>query len=204
MIVAVVLVGAIVLLQTMSHGARIPAHRPLRELPLQVDDWKAQDFPLDQDTLTVVRVDDYINRIYHDPAGHAIGLYIGYYTNQQTGDIIHSPKNCLPGAGWEPVRSDYLQIPVPASAPIVVNQYVIRKGLDRELVLYWYQARGRVIASEYSGKAWMVYDALTKNRTDGALVRIFTPAGESDAVARERAVRFVDWLYPQLASYLPG
>ena len=136
-------------------------------------------------------VDDYVSRIYGIGQQIPIGLYVGYYGSQRTGDTIHSPKNCLPGAGWEPVRAGYLTISPPGGAPIEVNEYLVAKGADKRLVLYWYQGRGRVIASEYAGKVWMVVDAIRLHRTDGALVRLVTPVDDGEANAQERLVRFV-------------
>ena len=114
-------------------------------------------------------------------------LYIGYYTSQKNGDTIHSPKNCLPGAGWDPIHSEYIAIAIPGDRKIVVNEYVIQQNQDQELVFYWYRGRGRVIASEYAGKFWMMADAITRKRTDGALVRLITPMSDGEAQARAPA-----------------
>ena len=131
-------------------------------------------------------------------------MYVGYYASQRTGDTIHSPKNCLPGAGWDPVQSGYIKISIPGGRQIVVNEYVIQQGLDKQLVFYWYQGRGRVIASEYSGKFWMVADAISRNRTDGALVRLVTPMNDGEVHARARLVSFTQLLFPQLESIIPN
>jgi EpsI family protein len=144
-----------------------------------------------------------LNRAYTNAGGQGIELYLGYYQSQRTGETIHSPKNCLPGAGWEPVRSGRLTIPVSDRPPIVVNEYLIEKGPAQYLVLYWYQAHGRVIASEYSGKAWLVYDAITRNRTDEALVRVLTSTRNGEEQARATAVQFVQSLYPRLNRFIP-
>ncbi len=195
------LVGGIILLHGLSHGERVPTRRPLRELPRELGYWTGEERPLEPRIVKVVGVDDYLSRVYTDGSGHSITLYIGYYSSQQTGDTIHSPKNCLPGAGWEPAQSRRRAIPVGNGAPILVNEYLVEKGLDRQLVLYWYQARGRVVASEYWGKVWMVVDAITRNRTDGALVRIVTSTRDGEAEAR--AVKFVQALYPHLNKFIP-
>ena len=133
-------------------------------------------------------MDEYLNLVYSKTADLPIGLYIGYYKSQREGDTMHSPLNCLPGAGWAPESQSYLTIPVSTSPgaapqPITVNRYLIRKGADRQLVLYWYQSHGRVVASEYSSKIFMVLDAIRTNRTDGALVRVITPVLDEDAGA---------------------
>ena len=148
-------------------------------------------------------VDDYLNRVYVDRSGVPVELYVGYYESQQTGDWVHSPKNCLPGSGWEAVSAGRVAIAVPGRSPIEVNQYFVRKGLDQLLVLYWYQGRGRVIASEYWGKACLVADAITRNRTDVALVRISTPITDGEQRARNRALEFAQAAYPRLNQFLP-
>ncbi len=204
LITAGVLVGGFLLLHGVSHGERISLHRPLREVPLALEDWKGREQPLEQRFVEAAGVDDYLNRIYVDSGGNPVALYVGYYNSQRTGDTIHSPKNCLPGSGWEPVRSGRLKIEVPNGPPILVNEYVVEKGLERDLVLYWYQGRGRVVASEYWGKVWQVVDAITRNRTDGALVRVWTPTQDGDRKARARAVEFVQTLYPRLSQLLPN
>jgi EpsI family protein len=124
---------------------------------------------------------------------------------------MHSPLNCLPGAGWEPVSKAPLSVAVPGASPdapdpeIVINRYVIQKGIDRELVLYWYQSHGRVVASEYWGKFYLVRDAVRLNRTDGALVRVIAPIVGDDGEGRAEAtaVQFIQTLFPALSGYLP-
>jgi EpsI family protein len=203
-ITAGLLVGALVLLHGLSHGERVPARWPLRELPRTLTDWKGQDHFMDQQTLEILQLDDYLDRVYTDGKEHAVEVYIAYYSSQRTGDTIHSPKNCLPGSGWEPMRSRHLAVQVSNGPAIVVNEYIIEKGLDRQLVLYWYQGRGRVVASEYWGKVWLVTDAITRNRTDAALVRIITPMQDGEAEARARAVKFTQVLYPYLQEFIPN
>jgi EpsI family protein len=203
-ITAGLLVGAFVLLHNVSHGEAVVLHQPLRELPYTLDNWTATEQPLDEQTVQAVGVSDYTNRIYSSPQVGFAQLYVGYYASQRTGDTIHSPKNCLPGAGWDPVQSGYATIFVPGGRQIVVNEYIIQQGLDKQLVFYWYQGRGRVIASEYSGKFWMVADAISRNRTDGALVRLVTPMNDGEVPARARLVSFTQLLFPYLESVIPN
>jgi EpsI family protein len=197
------LVGATALLHHLSHGERVPPHRPLRAFPLVLENWKGADSPILERIITAVGVDDYLNRVYANGGTPPVMLYVGYYESQQTGDLAHSPKNCLPGSGWEPVRASRLTIEVPGLRPIQVNQYLVKKGLDELLVLYWYQGRGRVIASEYWGKVWLVADAITRNRTDVALIRISTPTVDGEVRARNRAAEFAQAVYPRLSQFLP-
>jgi EpsI family protein len=202
-ITAGVLVASFAGLHGLSHGEPIALRLPLQQFPVALGDWYGQDQLLEQRIANATGADDLLNRTYRGENGQPIGLYVGYYRSQRTGETIHSPKNCLPGTGWEPVRAGRLTIPMPPGPPMVVNEYLVEKDGNQYLVLYWYQARGRVVASEYSGKVWLVLDAITRNRTDGALVRLFTPTKDGEDRARERAVNFVRILYPELTKFIP-
>jgi len=205
-IVAMVLVGGTALLHAMSHGEKVVARQPLRDLPYSIGRWKGQEQPLEERIVKAVGVTDYTNRLYVNQKSEPVELYIGYYASQRTGDTIHSPKNCLPGAGWDPIRSDYTTIQLLNGQRIVVNEYVIAQGLDKQLVFYWYQGRGRVVASEYWGKFWMISDAITRNRTDGALVRIITPitSAQDFSKAHAQLVKFTQQLFPHLSEFIPN
>ena len=148
---------------------------------------------------------DFLERLYkrntYEPP---VDLFVAYFPSQRTGSTIHSPQNCLPGSGWTPLEKNRIQLAGPGT-PVHVNRYVIVKGTDRELVLYWYQAHGRVVASEYWAKFYLVADAISLNRSDGALVRIITPLASNEDVgsAQKRAVQFEEQLIPRLGAYLP-
>lgn len=188
------------------------ARPALAGFPMEFGEWRGrQEPPFDEKTLAILGVNDYLTRSYRGTDAPA-GLYIGYWASQRQGDSIHSPLNCLPGSGWEPLSKSVLAIHVAdaatatSSRPIPVNRYVIQKGLDRELVLYWYQSHGRVVASEYLGKIYLVTDAIRLHRTDAALVRVIVHiSGEADGeIQAERAgIRFVKSLFPILAAYIP-
>jgi EpsI family protein len=204
LLTACVLAGALVLLEAANRREPVSLRRPLREIPVELGDWQGNDEPLEQRIVEAVGVDEYLNRRYRNKDGRQVEIYVGYYGSQRTGETIHSPKNCLPGAGWQPVRAGHLAIDTPGGAPIVVNEYLIEKGLERVLSLYWYQGRGRVVASEYEAKFWMVLDAMTRNRTDGALVRILTSAKDGDMPARVRVIEFLRVIFPHLKESIPG
>src|SRR3974390_2002028 len=160
----------------LSHGEATPPVRPLGEFPQDVGSYRTvAQFPFDEQEVKVLGVTDYVNRAYFSPAHGELGLYIGYFRTQRTGASIHSPKNCLPGSGWQPMAASIYELPLDDGRKIPVNLYIVRKDADEQLVLYWYQAHGRVVASEYWGKFYLVYDALRLNRTDAALVRIGAP-----------------------------
>jgi EpsI family protein len=187
-----------------------PAREPLSGLPMRLGSWEGRQAPdLEERVRAVLGVDDYLNRVYVGPGQAEAGLYVGYYQSQREGDTMHSPLNCLPGAGWNPVRKNHISIPVEnrPGNPIEVNRITILKGLDKQLVLYWYQSHGRVVASEYWGKIYTVLDALRTNRTDAALVRVICPVSGLEDAAEEKAVEqgtdFVRNLFPELTRFLP-
>ena len=202
-VTASVLIGAFLLLHTVSHGESIVPRQPLHALPYALASWMGQERPFEDQIVKAVGVSDYTNRVYLERATTPVGLYVGYYASQRTGDTIHSPKNCLPGSGWEPIKSGYATIPISSGQDIAVNEYVIQKDQEKELVFYWYQGRGRVIASEYAGKFWMMVDAISHNRTDGALVRVITAMNDGEASAHVRLVGFTQIVFPELEALIP-
>lgn len=201
---ACVVALGILTMHQVSHGEAVLPRAPLSGLPLTLGRWAGERVPLPGRIVRAVGLDDYVNRVYRDPALGAVTLFISYYRTQRTGQTIHSPRNCLPGAGWLPLDSRRLSIAVAGHAPIDVNEYLVARDAARVLVLYWYQERGRVIASEYSAKFWLTADALTRHRTDGALVRVTTPVTAGRRVARRRAVAFVREIFPRLGRYIPN
>jgi EpsI family protein len=208
LILAVCFLGTLALAWRGLEPEEVPSRQPLADLPVRIGDWQAEAAPpFANDVLQMLGVDEYVNRIYAAPAEGAVALYIGYYRSQRQGDTIHSPLNCLPGAGWEPISTTRIDIPVTGHAPLTVNRFVIEKGLDRQVVLYWYQSHGRVTASEYWSKIFMVYDGVRLNRSDAAMVRVISPilpdaGGERQAEDRTRA--FTQALFPTLSAYLPS
>ncbi len=202
-----VLAFGILSMRQLNHRERVPPRAPLAEFPMLLGRWSGENVPLSARIVRAVGLDDYLNRIYRDGSEAPLTIYISYYSSQRTGQTIHSPKNCLPGAGWQPVESRRLSIPVPGSPPLVVNEYDVARDTARVLVLYWYQERGRDIASEYAAKFWLTADALTRDRTDGALVRVTTPignAGRNLGPAERRAVSFVETVFPHLSKFIPN
>ena len=180
--------------------ARIPREE-LGTLPSVIAGWQGRSAPLADDVLSQLGVDDYVNRTYVKD-GAPIGLYIGYYSSQRQGDTIHSPQNCLPGAGWHPVSSTIREINADGRT-VRVNEYVIEKGLSRQVALYWYQGRGRIIANEYANKALLMFDAATLHRTNGGLVRVLAPVSISTDETKKEATAFAVALFPFLDRYLP-
>ena len=211
LIVAVtMLLGTWGLLQSMSHGEPIPNKKPFADFPLLLaGHWEGKELGIEEKILKVLRVSDYMMRKYQPLPGEGRGqspvfLYVGYYQSQRTGAAYHSPKNCLPGAGWQFVESADVPISVGGGPPIVINRAIIQKGLEKQIVLYWYHDRGRVIASEYWAKGYMVWDAMTKNRTDGSLVRISMTVVTTVEDAEREATAFLRDMWPVLNDYMPA
>lgn len=189
----------------LSHGESTPPARPFNEFPKDIGNYKTvAEIPFDQATLDLLGVTDYFNRVYFSPTQDEVGLYVGYFRTQRTGAQIHSPKHCLPGAGWQPTSSQIYQLSLDDGRKVPINLYLIRKDLDQEVVVYWYQSHGRVVASEYWGKFWMVYDAIRLNRTDAALVRITAPVRNGDAdAASKRALAFAKQVAGDIDQIIP-
>lgn len=196
------LAGGILVTRSLK-ASPVPAeHRLLREFPDRIGTLHSRDLPFDSDIQTVIGADDYTNREYLG-GEEPIELYVGYYKDQAAGDTIHSPKNCLPGEGWEPVRSALIQIG-DSDRSVVVNEYIVEQGDERDLVLYWYQTHGRIVASEYWAKFWLVADGVRRRSTDGAMIRIWTTAEDGEQKAEARAVDFARHVYPQISEFLPN
>jgi EpsI family protein len=206
-VLAALLAGTAAYLGAASRPEQAPARKSLSEFPMTLNEWRGERAPdLDAPTLQVLGVDDYLSRVYSLNGEPAVSVYVGYYASQRRGDTIHSPMNCLPGAGWIPAGAERIEIPTDVGTRLDVNRVLIQKGEERQVALYWYQGRGRTVANEYWSKAFLVWDAATRNRTDGALVRVISPirrSEASEAPADERVQRFVRAAYPYFAEYLP-
>ncbi len=191
-----------------SKSEPTPARTPLADLPFRFSAFEGTRAPdLEREVLDVLGVDDYINRTYRvRETRTAIGLYVGYYMSQREGDTMHSPLNCLPGAGWQPVSTSHLVVPAGGRSN-EVNRIVIEKAGERLLVFYWYQSHGRVVASEYWGKIYTVVGALRMNRTDAALVRVIVPIRRPDAASEKSAeaegLQFLHEIFPLLDRHIP-
>ena len=205
--VVLLLAGTWLMLLARGNSDRIPVSEPLSQVPRTIDGWQGSDVQIDQESLAVLGAGDYLSRVYtQDQRSLPIGLFIGYFASQRTGATIHSPKHCLPGAGWAFESSRYVQLKDAGGKSHQVGEYIIANGENRQLVVYWYEAHGRSVANEYVAKAYLVTDAMKLNRTDGALVRVITPidSREGTNVAQNRAEAFVAQLAPLLPRFIPG
>lgn len=202
---AVLLLGALLVLQFRSTGEAVPIRKSFDTFPSTIATWQErQSNNLDLEIVNLLKVNDYVMRRYVDRDGRTLWLYIGYWATQRKGAQIHSPRNCLPGGGWEPIEASRLVVTLPPPyAAIEVNRYLIQKDRDQQVVLYWYQSQGKVVAGELAAKIEMVRSAITRNRTDGALIRVSAPVSGGVAETTESLVRYAQALYPVLGQYLP-
>lgn len=203
---ALIAVTAIVL-QARGRNEIIPHGLPLLSFPAQLANWTSNDVVLDQTTLDVLGAGDFLERVYEDPAGKLpyVDLFLAYFPSQRAGDTIHSPQHCLPGSGWNPDENVRVQISVPSHASFPANRYLISKAGARRMVLYWYWAHDRGVASEYWAKYYLVKDSIVMNRSDGALVRLVTDMfpGETPDAAQKRLLPFTTAIVPLLDDYIP-
>ena len=207
LMLALLVAGGVVINTWAAAGEAHASRRPLAEFPSEVGGWRqaGRDERFDQATEAVLRADDYVSRNYvAGDTGTPASLYVGYYSTQRTGATYHSPLNCLPGSGWtlnEPGRVEIR--PADGSAPFEANRYIIEHAGDRQLMIYWYQGRGRAVASEYVDKVYTVLDSIRRRRSDGSMVRVLVPVRGSESEAMERATQFAAQVEPKLSEYVP-
>lgn len=185
----------------------VPRHKPLGTFPRQLGDWVGTDLEIPKDISEVLGAGDFLFRNYSDisSSNSPVNLFIAYFPSQRIGDTIHSPKNCLPGAGWLPLTSSRIAIALPGEPPLEVNRYVVEKGGQRALVLYWYWAHGRAIASEYHAKYYLVADSIRLNRSDGSLIRVVRELHDREdaTTAQQQMVSLIGQVIPRIGPYIP-
>ena len=204
-----------------SHGDARKLANPLVKFPEEISGWhRIVDGVVDDETRGVLKADDVLSRFYgkmpvdasvltnqqrEAVMASAKELFIAYFSTQQQGQSPHSPKNCMPGAGWTAVDNGEIEVAIPGLAkPITINKYVIAKGSTESLVLYWYQSHGRVVANEFAAKFYLIADSMRYHRSDTALVRVVTPVFHDDyASALDSSVGFVQALFPAVYKFLP-
>ncbi len=200
------LAATVFLLQVRGRFEQIPARQALEKLPKEFSGWMSRDLSILPEVRQVLGDGDFLSRVYgRTPEEPGLELFIAYFASQRTGTAIHSPRNCLPGAGWTPVESSRILIPRAGGEPVIANRYLIARGMERKVVVYWYQSNRRAIASEYWAKFYLVTDSIRLNRSDGSLVRVITQLarGESLEHGERRAVAFAQELAPHLTAHIP-
>jgi len=183
----------------------VPLRKGLEAFPDAIGAWQGQASTIfDPEIVSLLKTTDYLMRRYSDGSGRSVWLYLAYWDTQRRGAQIHSPKNCLPGSGWEPLEAGTLTVPVGSGASrMTINRYVVQKDRDSMLVLYWYHSQGRAIASEIDARIETARSSMFRNRTDGGLIRISSPIYGNIAATEAMLIAYVQAIYPRLAEYLP-
>jgi EpsI family protein len=198
--------AAAIFLQARARSEVFPPRLALAQFPIQLGNWTGTNVAIDKEVLDVLGPGDFLLRVYQDQGKNRyLDLFVAYFRSQRAGDTIHSPKNCLPGAGWTQIESRRITISRPGHQPFPATRYVIAKGDARQVVLYWYWAHDRGVASEYWAKFYLVADSIKMTRSDGALVRITTPMfpGETADAAQQQLLSFTAEVIPLLDDYIP-
>lgn len=206
MILSVFLLAQACLFYGFSRGEAKVSYRPLDQFPRELGEWRMiRQGVMESEVTDVLRADDYITRDYAVAPERTANLFVAFFKSQRAGQTPHSPKNCLPGSGWIWSVADTIPVRVEGrAAPVEVNRYLVSKGEQRSLVLYWYQSRDRVVASEYKAAALVAWDAIRYNRTDTSLVRVVVPVSEGrDDVATEAGVEFIRAFFATLRRFFP-
>jgi len=206
-VAVVILLAATIFLHATGHYEALPPRLPLPSFPSHLLNWEGQDQAIPADSLAVLGPGDFLLREYQETSSvkPGVALFLAFFPSQRSGDAIHSPKNCLPGSGWYPLEASRINLSLPGHAPFPVNRYLIAKGTDRQLVLYWYWAHDRGVASEYWAKFYLVADSVRLHRSDGALVRVTTPLAQDEKPdeAQARLLSFTAGFFPLLDQYIP-
>lgn len=211
---AALLLSGCLLTASARRQERVNLEQPLRSMPLALAGFSGMEREIGEQERKVAGMSDYVFRVFGEDSANVFSVYVGYYESQTTGKTIHSPRNCLPGAGWQTVESGKRSLDVHGQ-PVTVNRYILANGPTQAIVYYWYQGRGRVASSEYQVKWDLLRDAATRGRTEEALVRIMVPIassrGFSAAEWQERqakadllATRIASELVPRVERVLPS
>ena len=179
--------------------------RPLNSIPDRIGAWRSLgDQPMSDAVRGVLHADDTVARTYEVIPGVQTQLFIAYYRTQRAGEMMHSPRNCLPGSGWEPMSLSLVRAEIAGHSVEYVNRYLVERDGTRLLMVYWYQEHERIITSEYQGKLMLMWDAIRLHRRDGALVRVsmvLGPEMDEDA-ATHTILQFVHSASPYITSAL--
>jgi len=204
LLVLILVVGIIVNAWSYLGEAHVD-RKELKDFPESIGAWQktGNDQILDDETMKVLRASDYLLREFRKPDGQVVNLYVGYYATQRSGATYHSPLNCLPGSGWTLSEPAKATVAAPDGSNFIANKYVIQNGDYKNLMVYWYQGRGRNVASEYWGKVFTVLDSVRLRRSNGAMVRVTVPIRTSEAEAEQQAVEFASAASRVLPAFVP-
>lgn len=206
-IIVIIMLVTMFSLKYVSLSENIKPNKPFSTFPKKIGEWVGTEGRFDQKVYDLLGVDDSFLANYNTADGRSVQLYVGFYQSQKEGDIIHSPKNCMPGGGWNITKTEIKKVAIPDNNPpeIKAIKLDLEKGTEKQIVLYWFQSRGRFISSEYWQKIYLVIDSITRRRTDGAFVRLIAYVRDKD---EEKALAdlkdFAGQLIPILQEYLPS
>jgi exosortase D (VPLPA-CTERM-specific) len=204
---ALLVTGATAALTVPNRAEAIPERVSFADFPMVIGPWFGERRGIDPQVIEALAFNDYLMAVYRGPGPFPIELYVAWYESQRAGRSVHSPRTCLPGGGWRIVEFDQIEVPdvEAAGKALRVNRVVMALGSERALVYYWFQQRGRIITNEYLAKWFLFWDSLTRNRSDGALVRLVVPLREADqsSAADAELARFAELVEPVLESHVP-
>jgi EpsI family protein len=200
----ILVMGAIVNAWSYLGEAHVD-RKELKAFPQAIGAWQKSgpDQIINDETMKVLQASDYLLRDFRKPGSPVANLYVGYYESQRSGATYHSPLNCLPGSGWTLSEPGRAMVSLPDGSSFAANKYVIQNGDYKSMMVYWYQGRGRSVASEYWGKFYTVFDSVRLRRSNGALVRVTVPIGSTEAEAEKTAVEFASAASGVLPEFVP-
>ncbi|MCP4269919.1 MAG: EpsI family protein [Candidatus Brocadiaceae bacterium] len=202
-IVIALLAGAIFYSQLRSDGKPVPITKSLEGFPIQIDGWSGKAHKFSQNVYDILGVDDSVLIDYENGKNKKVSMYVGYYESQKQGEIIHSPKNCMLGSGWQPIEISEIKISSD-SGKIPVMKMIVGKHSQKQVVLYWYQSGNRAVANEYFQRLYFIHDSIRYNRTNAAFIRFISPvSGDDYEGSLQLLTNFIKKIMPTLNEYLP-
>lgn len=204
-IIVGIMLAAMIITSYAGHSEKVLPNKSFDQFPVTIDQWRGKTGQMDDEVYNILGVEDYILADYRKNDTELVNLYVGFYQSQKEGDIIHSPKNCMPGSGWNIIQTSIETVPVNTEEKeINVIKLLLQKGAEKQVVLYWFQSRGRIISSEYMQKIWLVVDSIIKQRTDGSFVRLISPVVEDEKSTTLLLKEFAKKVYPFLKEHIPS
>lgn len=207
LIVSVLLLLALGFTEYISRAENVPTKRPFSKFPLKIDDWQGIEDRFEQEIYNILGVDDSFLGNFKTADGRYVQLYIGFYESQREGDIIHSPRNCMPGAGWNvaQISKETVKDAKQKAGEAEVIKLVLQKGVQKQIVFYWFHSRGRIISSEYYQKIYLVIDSIFRHRTDGSFVRLIAPVVDNNEAGAVKNLKdFAEVVMPVLYDFIPS
>ncbi|HEY7784613.1 MAG TPA: EpsI family protein [Pyrinomonadaceae bacterium] len=204
-LILLILGGGLVVNAWEYLGEKPVPRKVLLDFPKEVGTWKQTggDQRFDNATMEILRASDYLLRDYRNTDGRVANFYVGYYASQRNGATYHSPLNCLPGSGWTMGAPGSITITPDGREPFEANKYLVQNGDHKQLLIYWYQGRGRAVASEYWGKIYTVIDSVRMRRSDAAMVRVMLPVGSSEPEATRAGADLAARAATALPEFIP-